>query len=147
MILIDPDVQLIAEPEGFEYGYYAFDNIDPIETQTEINEITDRRENGNPIQLPNEEIILPIPTKKLVELQKSDKFCKNILNMLHSEELHNKNPYYIEEDILKRYIEDNKQRFEVVVLPQTLTGPALQLAHEGLGHNRIPRNYALLRQQ
>ena len=117
LILIDPNVQLITEPEGFEYGYYAFDNIDPIETQTEIKKITDRRENGNPIQLPNEEIILPIPTKKLVELQKGDKFCKNILNMLHSEKLHNKNPYYIEEDILKRYIEDNKQRFEVVVLP------------------------------
>ena len=32
LILIDPDVQLIAKPEGFEYGYYAFDNIDPIET-------------------------------------------------------------------------------------------------------------------
>ena len=42
---------------------------------------------------------------------------------------------------------DNKQRFEVIVLPQTLTEPALQLAHEGLGHNGIPRTYALLRHQ
>ena len=108
LVLIDPDVKLTAEPEGFEYGYYAFDSIDPIETQTEINEITDRRENGNPIKWPNEEIILPIPTKRLVELEKGDKFCKNILNMLHSGKLHNKNPYYTEENILKRYIEDNK---------------------------------------
>ena len=38
----------------------------------------------------------------------------------------------------KGYIDDNKQRFEVIVLPQTLTQPALQLAHEGLGHNGIP---------
>ena len=92
LILIDPDVQSVAKPEGFEYGYYAFDDIDPIRTQTEINEITDRRENENPIQLPNEEIVLPIPTKKLVELQEDDKFCKNILNMLCSGKLYDKNP-------------------------------------------------------
>ena len=48
--------------------------------------------------------------------------------------LHTNNSYYIEENVLKRYIEDNKQRFEVVVLPQALTGP-----------NGIPRTYALLR--
>ena len=48
LILIDPDVQLVAEPEGFEYRYYAFDNINPIRTQTEINEISDKKENGEP---------------------------------------------------------------------------------------------------
>ena len=81
---------------------------------------------------------LPIEDDKLIELQKEDKFCKNILNMLASNKLHNKNPYYIENGILKRYIYDNKQRFEVIMLPQTLTQPALQLAHEGLGNNGIP---------
>ena len=65
--------------------------------------------------------------------------------MLANNKLHNKNPYNIEDGILKRYIDGNKQRFEVVILPQTLTEPALQLAHEGLGHNGIPRTYALLR--
>ena len=42
-------------------------------------------------------------------------------------------------------MEDGKQRFEVVVLPQVLSGAALQLAHEGLGHNGSPRTYALLK--
>ena len=99
----------------------------------------------NPVSLPSKEITLPIEDNKLIELQKEDKFCKNILNMLASNKLHNKNPYYIENGILKRYIDDNKQRFEVIVLPQTLAQPALQLAHEGLGHNGIPQTYALLR--
>ena len=58
--------------------------------------------------------------------------------MLGSGKLHNKNLYYVEDGILKTFIDDNKQRFEVIVLPQTLTEPALQLAHEGLGHNGIP---------
>ena len=30
------------KPEGFEYAYYAFANIDLIETQIEINEMTGR---------------------------------------------------------------------------------------------------------
>ena len=100
--------------------------------------MTNRKEGEAPVNLPKEEMILPIGNDKLIELQKEDKFCKNILNMLTSNKLHNKNLYYIEDGVLKRYIDDNKQRFGVVVLPQTLTEPALQLAHEGLGHNGIP---------
>ena len=138
LIALDPDNQLVDEPEGFEYGYYAFDNIDLIKTPVEINEMTNETEVETPVSLPSEEITLPIEDNKLIELQKEDQFCKNILNMLASNKLHNKNPYYIENGILKRYIDDNKQRFEVIVLPQTLTQPALQLAHEGLGHNGIP---------
>ena len=139
LIALDPDNQLVDEPEGFEYGYYAFDNMDLIETQIEINEMTNRREGETPVNLSDEEITLPIEDNKLIELQKIDKFCKNILNMLVNNKLHNKNPYDIEDGILKRYMDDNKQRFEVVILSQTLTDPALQLAHEGLGHNGIPQ--------
>ena len=107
--------------------------------------MTNRTGVETPVKLPSEEITLPIEDDTLIGLQKEDKFCKNILNMPASNKLHNKNPYYIENGILKRYIDDNKQRFEVVILAQTLTEPALQLAHEGLGHNGIPQTYALLR--
>ena len=147
LITLDPENELVDEPEGFEYGYYAFDNIDLIITQIEINEMTNKTGVETPVNLPSEEITLPIEESKLIELQKEDKFCKNILNMLANNKLHNKSLYYIENGILKRYINDNKQRFEVIILPQTLTQLALQLAHEGLGHNGIPRTYALLRWQ
>ena len=147
LIALDPNNQLVDKPEGFEYGYYAFDDIDPIKTQVEINEMTNKMGVEIPVNLPSKEITLPIEDNKLIELQKEDKFCKNILNMLASNKLQNKNPYYVESGILKRYIDDNKQRFEVIVLPQTLTQPTLQLAHEGLGHNGIPQTYAFLRCQ
>ena len=66
--------------------------------------------------------------------------------MLASNELQNKNPYYVENEVLKRFIDDNKQRFEVIVVTSNSNGkPALQLAHEGLGHHGIPRTYALLK--
>ena len=96
LIALDPDNQLVDEPEGFEYGYYAFDNIDPIKTQVEINEMTNKMVVTTSVNLPGEDV-----TTELIELQKEDKFCKNILNMLTSNKLQNKNPYYIENGILK----------------------------------------------
>ena len=78
-------------------------------------------------------------------MQRQDKFCKNLFNQLESGKLSQKNPYYIEEGILQRYIDDKKHRFEVIVLPRELIGVTLQLAHEGMGHNGVPQTYALLR--
>ena len=43
LVALDPDNQLVDEPEGFEYGYYAFDNIDPIKTQVEVNEVINKK--------------------------------------------------------------------------------------------------------
>ena len=68
------------------------------------------------VDLPGEDITLLIEDIKLIELQKEDKFCKNILNKLANNKLQNKNPYYVENKILKRFIDDNKQRFEVIVV-------------------------------
>ena len=51
----------------------------------------------------------------------------------------------MEDGVLKRFVEDGKQKFEVVILPQVLSSAALQLAHEGLEHNGSPRTYALLK--
>ena len=83
--------------------------------------------------------------EKLQAFHAEDKFCKDISSKLEQGQLQDKNPYYKEGGILKRYVEDGKQRFEVVVLPQVLSNAALQLAHEGLGHNGSPRTCALLK--
>ena len=47
LVALDPDNQLVDEPGGFEYGYYAFDNIDPIKTQVEVNEMTNKNGSNN----------------------------------------------------------------------------------------------------
>ena len=113
--------------------------------KTSTKNIPEQEKSDDPIFLPNEEIKLPITDDKLVQMQRRDKFCKNLLNQLESGKLSPYNPYYIEEGILKRYIDDKKQRFEVIVLPRDFIGVALQLAHEGMGHNGVPRTYTLLR--
>ena len=102
LVALDPDNQLVDEPEGFEYGYYAFDNIDPIKTQVEVSEMTNKKVVTTSVDSPGEDITLPIEDIKLIELQKEDKFCKNILNMLANNKLQNKNPYYVENEVLKR---------------------------------------------
>ena len=143
LIQIDPEAKLSPEPERYEFGYHAFEDLEPV--RSDVQQIKISVEEKEPITLPQEEIKLPLSDEKLLALQAEDKFCKDIINNMQKGQLQDKNPYYKEREILKRYMEDGKQRFEVVVLPQVLSGAALQLAHEGLGHNGSPRTYALLK--
>ena len=129
---------------GTKLGSFPTKDKKKVENKLEVIPEQENRDN-DPIFLPNEDIKIPIEDDKLVQMQRRDKFCKNFLNQLESGKLSQKNPYYIEEGILKRYIDDKKQRFEVIVLPRELIGVTLQLAHEGMGHNGVPQMYALLR--
>ena len=96
--------------------------MEPI--KSDIQEIKVSMEE-EPINLPQEEIKLPLSDEKLLALQAEDKFCSDISSKLQRG---HKNPYYKENEILKRYVEDGKQRFEVVVLPQVLSGAALPIS-------------------
>ena len=44
-----------------------------------------------------------------------------------------------------KYVSDNKQRFEVVVVPPGWGPMLLKLAHDDLGHNGTARTYMILR--
>ena len=142
LIQIDPEARLLPEQEGYEFGYHAFEDMEPI--KCEVSAI-DTVSPGDPIPLPGEDIKLPLDDEKLKRFQQEDKFCGDIIDKLEKGQLQSKNPYYQEEGILKRFVEDGKQKFEAVVLPQVLTSVVLQLAHEGLGHHGSPRTYALIK--
>ena len=142
LVQIDPEAKLQSEQEGYEFGYHAFDDMEPI--KCEVNAI-DTKTSRDPIPLPGEDIKLPLDDDKLKGFQQKDKFCKDIIEKLENGQLQNKNPYYQEEGILKSSVEDGKQKFDVVVLPQIPTSAVLQLAHEGLGQNGSPRTYALIK--
>ena len=123
LIQIDPEARLQPEQEGYEFGYHAFEDMEP--TKCEVNAI-DTVSPGDPIPLPGKDIKLPLNDEKLKGFQQKDKFCRDIIDKLEKGQLQNKNPYYQEEGILKRFVEDGKQRFEAVVLPQILTSAVLQ---------------------
>ena len=137
LVQIDPEVSL--EPEGYEFGYFIFDEVKSIKVQAiEINSIKMESEK-QPFES-ERNITLPITNEKLQELQREDPFCAYIIRKL---ELTSQNPYYREGKVLQQYIENNKQH-EVTVLLQSLAPVASQLAFDGMGHNGIPHTYALL---
>ena len=65
---------------------------------------------NDPIPLPQEEIKLPLSDEKLQAFQAKDKFCKDISYKLQQGQLQNKNPYYMEEGVLKMFVEDRKTK-------------------------------------
>ena len=99
LIYIDPEAKLNPEPTGYEFGYHAFEDLEPI--KSDIQEIRVSTE-GEPINLSQEEIKLPLSDEKLLALQAEDKFYSDINNKLQKGQLQDKNPYYKENGILKK---------------------------------------------
>ena len=63
LIQIDPEAKLNPEQEGYEFGYHAFEDLEPI--KSDIQEI---RVTTEPITLFQEEIKLPLTDEKLLAL-------------------------------------------------------------------------------
>ena len=146
LIEITPEIEQEPEPPGQEFGYDIFETLEPIETTTHyINELKEE------IQIKHEAIpddLLPIvdlTESQLEDIQMKDKFIKNIVNRLVAKQQPERKPYYLEGKLLKKYIYDNKQRFEVTVVSPNCAPLLLNLAHDQLGHNGTARTYMLLK--
>ena len=88
LIQIDPDAKLCPEQERYEFGYHAFEDMEPV--RCEVQEIKMSQLN-DPIPLLQEEIKLPLSNEKLQVFQAKDKFCKDISNKLQQGQLQDKN--------------------------------------------------------
>ena len=100
LIEIDPQVQQEPEPEGYEFGYYVFDNLpniqvaDIVSSLNLINDIKTRDTSGNNFQG------FPIDNDVLQKLQ-DDVFCKNILNQIKKGNISDGQLYLIKDNIYK----------------------------------------------
>ena len=72
LIEIDPQIQSEPEPEGYEFGYYTFDQLPALE----VHDIQTSSQDDLNRDLLCE---LPIQTHMLIKLQQEDAFCKNII--------------------------------------------------------------------
>ena len=145
LIKIIPETKPLPEPEGYEFGYYVFEELDPIKTEKEMGDICN-------IQQPDDQ---PIPedtkvdwglsSKDIRKAQSVDKFCHDMLNNLIQGKPMIDQGYHVEDGILRKYVTDNKQRFDTIVVPAHYTLALLRLAHDELGHNGSARTYMLLR--
>ena len=62
LIQIDPEAKLNPEPEGYEFGYHAFEDMEPIKSDIQEMRVSTEKE---PIALPpQEEIKLPLSDEK-----------------------------------------------------------------------------------
>ena len=139
LIEIDPQIQLTPEEDGFEFGYYAFDVLPPIE----VHDINDEEKDAG-IAMPN----IPLDVNKLenlVQLQLDDPFCKNIVKQLNKGNIVARQPYFIEDYNLHRIVKEHNHQYKTVVIPRALIPQVLHAAHNLLGNNGIGRTYAVIK--
>ena len=136
IIQIDPDTQLQDEPEGYEFGYYAFESEQDIRVEaitTSSSEPVIQTEMSS------------ISNEQLQKMQDKDEFCCRIKRLLTEKKMQEGHPYYIEDEVLRRNIIDNESIFPVIVLPRTLIPLVLRMAHEEMGHNGSARTHHFLK--
>ena len=148
LVQLDPDVALPPEPDGQQFGK-------PLqggeETDTDNNYLVEQVVEGpkvEPKEGPMGDITLPtwgLKDAYLKEAQSKDALCQRIFAQAAKNREKAIHPYYVEQGILMKYVSDNKQRFEVIVVPPQLASMLLKLAHDDLGHNGTARTYMILR--
>ena len=73
LIEIDPQIELFPEEDGFEFGYYAFDVLPPIEVQKSMMKEKSFQRDAEPSVDVNK-------LENLIQLQIDDPFCKTLQN-------------------------------------------------------------------
>ena len=122
LVTLDPDIKLTKEPEGYQFGKQigSKDNTSSEEiTLVSLVPVVLATKTGNPMDpIPDKDILTwGISPEEIIQRQKGDVFCQNLRNRIFQEGPKAIYPYYMEGELLMRYIEDNKQRFEVTVIP------------------------------
>ena len=97
LINITPDTASECEPEGYEFGYYAFEDIGPIKTMQENEEINEV--NIDPIDkaIPeHQDSQWKLRDEQISRAQSRDTFCQNINQKLEKGTLIPRQPYFTE---------------------------------------------------
>ena len=150
LVTLDPDIMLAKEPKGYQFGkqieHLKGSNIQDVAliSLAPMVSVPKPTDPTNPI--PDKDTLhWGISPEEIIERQEKDQFCQNIRKRITKEGPKAVYPYYLEEGLLLRHVEDNKQRFEAIVIPRELSTVALKLAHDDLGHNGSARTYMILR--
>ena len=109
LIKITPDVKPEEEPEGFEFGYHAFEDLEPIHMTEVIDYIMDIQQKQYDEAIPDDiKIEWGLTPIQIKQAQQKDKFCKEQYNKIVKGSFPSTHPYYIKDGILMRYTTDNK---------------------------------------
>ena len=141
LVQLDPTIKQEPELEGYQFGQPL--KKEPVEeVVATVQEGTDSKNEQIP---PDPKITWGVTPTELKEMQSEDKLCTRIMSQMAKQGEKVLHPYYLEGGILRKYVYDAKQRFETMVVPQSLHGILLKLSHDDLGHNGTAQTYMLLR--
>ena len=122
-----------------------------LETHTDNDYLVEQVVEGPKVE-PKEgnmgDITLPTWVLKdayLKEVQSNDTLCQRVFGQATKNGEKAMHPYYVEQGILMKYVSDNKQCFEVIVVPPQLATLLLKLAQDDLDHNGTAHTYMILR--
>ena len=98
-IVIDPETELKAEPYGYEYRCYMFEDHPILQTMTtnvyEVIENLEIQDIQNSSRTEPNQNFLINKIEELIDQQKNDKFCVNILHQLQKGHLVPEKPYFV----------------------------------------------------
>ena len=148
LVQLDPDVALPPEPDGQQFGKPLQGGGETAAASDYLVEQVVEGPKIEPKEGPMGDVILPtwgLIDAYLKDAQGKDALCQRIFAQAAKNGEKAIHPYYVEQGILMKYVSDNKQRFEVIVVPPQLASMLLKLAHDDLGHDGTARTYMILR--
>ena len=103
LVTLDPDLTLIKEPEGYQFGKQIgpYDNLtEAVVKLISLAPVAPASKPGKPVDpIPDKDILQwGISPEEIIQRQKEDKFCQNIRNRIVKAGSHVVHPYYIEEE-------------------------------------------------
>ena len=150
LVTLDPDIMLTKESDGYQFGKQIGSQATLTDEDIKLISlaaVAPVPKTGDPVDpIPDKDVLQwGISPEEIIQRQINDKFCQNIRDRILKEGPKAVYPYYMEGELLMHYIEDNKQKFEVIVISSDLSSIVLKLAHDDLGHNGSARTYMILR--
>ena len=110
LVTLDPDITLIKEPEGYQFGKQirSNDNVTDAEVKlVSLAPVASASKTGNPMDpIPDKDMLhWGISPEEVIQRQKADKFCQNIRNRIAKAGSSVVHPYYMEEELLMCYVD------------------------------------------
>lgn len=93
LIEITPEVKLEPEPEGYEFGYFSFEDLEPMRVEPVVT--TTQAGNTNDPIPPEPDITLELSADTVETMQLADPFCMSLLDRLRAKKLPEGDPYFI----------------------------------------------------
>ena len=88
LIKIVPDIKPLPEPEGYEFGYYAFEELDPITTERDTDIVCNKPQ-GDDQTIPNDiSRDWGFTPEEIRKAQSVDKFCTQMLKKIDTRKIY-----------------------------------------------------------